>query len=198
MLTTDEQIGRNLSRFRGEMSQKDLAEKMRSMGWKWSQATVWSVEKGERPLRLAEAASLSEILKLMHATVLLSTDSSTFLTIARNKVIASQKALELAIRDHYLARFELALLADRERTSIGSNLLEIIEDWLSVTPASLADSVKAEMSAQREGERLVDAVLGLIPEDDEEEQKKMLENRGPFILKFSEDWDPYVKHSEAS
>lgn len=63
--SVDTQIGANLVRLRdlrGGMSQAALAEQMRARGWKWSQATVWSVEKGERPLRLAEAMDLSEIL----------------------------------------------------------------------------------------------------------------------------------------
>ena len=62
MASTDEQIGRNLVRLRGDISQKDLADKMRDFGWKWSQATVWSIEKGERPLRLTEAIDLAGIL----------------------------------------------------------------------------------------------------------------------------------------
>lgn len=37
---------------------------MRDMGWKWSQATVWSVESGKRPLRLAEAQDVASILEV--------------------------------------------------------------------------------------------------------------------------------------
>lgn len=59
---TDELIGGNVARLRGETPQKALAECMRERGHKWSQATVWSVERGDRPLRLTEATSLSEIL----------------------------------------------------------------------------------------------------------------------------------------
>lgn len=43
------------------MSQKELANRMRKHGFKWSQATVWAIEKGERPLRLTESMSLGEI-----------------------------------------------------------------------------------------------------------------------------------------
>lgn len=46
------------------MSQQALAEAMRARGWKWSQATVWSIEKGERPLKLAEASDLSNMLNV--------------------------------------------------------------------------------------------------------------------------------------
>lgn len=61
-MATDEQIGANLIRIRNGLSQKDLADAMRARGFKWSQATVWSVEKGERPLRLTEAEGLGVVL----------------------------------------------------------------------------------------------------------------------------------------
>jgi hypothetical protein len=60
--TKDQVIGANIQRLRGSQSQQDIADAMRERGHKWSQATVWSVEKGERAVRLAEAADLGEIL----------------------------------------------------------------------------------------------------------------------------------------
>lgn len=42
------------------MSQVELADAMRGHGFKWSQATVWSTETGERPLRLSEAIAAAE------------------------------------------------------------------------------------------------------------------------------------------
>lgn len=62
MPKSDAQIGKNLARLRGDRSQKDVAEAMKARGWKWSQATAWSVEKGDRPLRLSEALDVAEIL----------------------------------------------------------------------------------------------------------------------------------------
>lgn len=52
----------NVARLRGERSQKGVADAMRERGWKWSQATVWAIEKGERPLRLVEADDLATVL----------------------------------------------------------------------------------------------------------------------------------------
>lgn len=62
----DYEIGRNLSDARDDagLTQVALAEKMRSHGFRWSQATVWSVEKGERPLRLSEAAKVGYFLNI--------------------------------------------------------------------------------------------------------------------------------------
>lgn len=58
----DKTIGKNVARLRGDRSQQLVADEMRSRGYDWSQATVWSVEKGRRPLRFAEAAQLADIL----------------------------------------------------------------------------------------------------------------------------------------
>lgn len=64
MIVGDALVGANLAdlRERAEMTQKQLADEMRVAGHRWSQATVWSVEKGDRPLRLIEAVDAAEVL----------------------------------------------------------------------------------------------------------------------------------------
>lgn len=64
MSSRDEQIGEAVRELRGEMSQDALAESMRVSGHpKWSQSTVWSVERGTRPLRLTEAETIAELFR---------------------------------------------------------------------------------------------------------------------------------------
>ncbi|MDV2979022.1 UNVERIFIED_CONTAM: helix-turn-helix transcriptional regulator [Actinomycetes bacterium ARC8] len=62
MSAIDEVVGANIARFRGEMSQSEVAKKMVSHGFKWSQTTVWEVEKGKRALKFAEALDLAKVL----------------------------------------------------------------------------------------------------------------------------------------
>ena len=62
--TSNAQIGSRVKQLRGEKSQGVLAESMRKRGFKWSQGTVWTVETGERPLRLSEAVALAELFGL--------------------------------------------------------------------------------------------------------------------------------------
>lgn len=69
-MATDEEIGRNLVRVRGSRSQKDVATAMRQRGFRWSQATVWAIEKGDRPLRLSEAEALGAVLGAHHTILL--------------------------------------------------------------------------------------------------------------------------------
>lgn len=58
----DALLGGNLARLRGEMTQTELAQRMRAAGHKWTQPTVVSVEKGERPLRFSEGIDACVIL----------------------------------------------------------------------------------------------------------------------------------------
>jgi transcriptional regulator with XRE-family HTH domain len=73
MKTEDQRIGDSVARLRANrrMSQADLADRMRDHGFRWSQATVWSVEKGDRPLRLTEGDALAFVLGLESVDMLL-------------------------------------------------------------------------------------------------------------------------------
>lgn len=58
----DWQLGQSLASFRGSMTQVELAVEMRARGWRWSGATVSTVETGHRSLKVAEAKDLAGIL----------------------------------------------------------------------------------------------------------------------------------------
>ncbi|MGW9415158.1 helix-turn-helix domain-containing protein [Arthrobacter cupressi] len=62
MVDDDGLIGRRVVQLRGERSQKSVADEMRLRGWKWSQATMWAIERGERSLKLMEARDLAAVL----------------------------------------------------------------------------------------------------------------------------------------
>lgn len=55
-------IGATVSFLRDAIPQQAVANAMRERGHRWSQSTVWAIEKGERRLLLSEAADLAEIL----------------------------------------------------------------------------------------------------------------------------------------
>ena len=60
----DGRIGARVRRSReiAGRTQTEVAEEMRGVGFSWRQSTVWSVETGARPLRLSEAAELSDLV----------------------------------------------------------------------------------------------------------------------------------------
>lgn len=198
MATTDKQIGKNLAQFRGIMSQKELADRMRDLGWKWSQATVWSIEKGERPLRLVEAEALQSILGRFSVFHLLASETERALQIAEDELFRAHLDLEKAMREHFSKRFRLALIADSQSEKLSDDERDDILQRLEETPADIAEKLKALMRAEDEGGRLQDAALGLTFDDEDERNREMLARRGPFILKLSEDWDPYGKPEKTS
>jgi hypothetical protein len=73
----DADIGKNVQALRGDTSQAALASSMRERGHKWSQATVWSVEKGDRPLRVVEALDLASIFNEPIDLLFLPSDDAT-------------------------------------------------------------------------------------------------------------------------
>lgn len=111
MTSLDEQIGSNLARLRGDLSQRDLAVEMTRRGWKWSHVTVGSVERGERPLRAAEALGVANILGIQVEDLVTAQDNVR-LREAQRSVIYQLDRLQTAVRAWDAARVELAVVAD--------------------------------------------------------------------------------------
>lgn len=65
-MTPDERIAQRVHNLRTEreLTQAQLGQLMRERGWKWVQATVWNMEQGTRPIRLAEAIDLATVLSV--------------------------------------------------------------------------------------------------------------------------------------
>jgi transcriptional regulator with XRE-family HTH domain len=140
MPVSDELIGRNLARMRGDMSQKELAARMKERGWKWSQATVWSVEKGERPLRLAEAEDIKAVLGTMWGLTM--DDDQTTLFLANKQVSRRNAELQAAIRNFYQAQMELSLAV---KSANDTRLRDAGQDWLDLTVEAVATEVRERL-----------------------------------------------------
>lgn len=119
MTVSDEQIGRNIARFRGTVSQKQIASEMRALGWKWSQATMWSLEKGERPLRLAESEDLARVLRVPVTDLLQETDLDADVASKTTAMFATASALLDSAHQYTAARRVLRhLLASAPNSDI--------------------------------------------------------------------------------
>ena len=135
MSERDALIGRNVTRLRGDRPQKDLADAMRERGHKWSQATVWSVEKGERPLRLTEADDLVEVLG--HPFVRLSApDSETLGWAMLRGLRAAEGDIEKAVERYIDAQDQLAVGVSEGM--ITGRVAELILEELKITPWRVA------------------------------------------------------------
>lgn len=137
MTTSDKQIGENLAQMRGDMTQKDLASAMRERGWKWSQATVWSVEKGDRPLRLSEAQDVAAILN--SDLWLLTIEEAAVRALRRTQnVERADAALREAIYEYDDARFHLAHELDQQADT---ELVRSMGQWIEMSVESVARAI---------------------------------------------------------
>lgn len=155
MQTKDELIGANLQRLRmAGTTQQALADAMKQRGWKWSQATVWSIEKGERPLRLAEALDLVDFFGLDGVTELTSTPIVTVGWQRLGAMDSKHDQLVAAARAYLQAQYSLAVIADQlEADGLELPGLEDdeVEQHLKTTPE---DVVGAVAPTERPGDRL--------------------------------------------
>jgi transcriptional regulator with XRE-family HTH domain len=105
--TTNAAIGANVLavRTRRGVSQQDLARHMRARGHKWSQATVWNTESGERNLRLVEAVDLASCLGASVWEISRSVQTAVQLKLA--EVTAAAALAEEAMRSYEARRREL-------------------------------------------------------------------------------------------
>jgi len=182
MAVDDAQIGRNLARFRGQRPQKDVADAMRERGHKWSQATVWAVEKGDRPLRLTEAQDVMRILG-MHTWDLTRTDSRAGLALALRDMNTTSRKLREIAQEYLRAQMLVASYADvlEEHAEDGLGLESLLEDttaWLSTSPEAEVTSARKERRAEQEAQRRIDNL------DLPEEARQQIESYQPELGRF--------------
>lgn len=187
MATRDEQIGQNITRLRGDNSQQWVADRMRERGWKWAQATVWNLEKGERPLRLAEAEDLAEILRTEISRILESPET-----------LGHEEVLRAFVVDVDNSFGKLALVADELLGQLG-----LLEHALRELPPSMGAGNywvdAAQKSRQKTPERAVlraRAVLYALAQGIETHGKEMED----IIREYGspEAWYAQLSESEAN
>lgn len=159
----DALIGQNLARLRGDLSQAELAKEMKKRGYKWSQATVWAIEKGDRPLRLAEARDVIVTLgrEPFMLSSLLSVPSAATLREGLEEVSRENRHLHEAMDAYWSSLNRLAisadLIADKEDMGqIPTYLWEGIKDWLQ-------DHSLVSEALQAEARHAIDEDLGYAP-----------------------------------
>lgn len=174
MSDRDEAIGQNLARFRGERTQQDIADAMRSMGYKWSQATVWAVEKGERPIRLTEAMDIARELRV-DLSDLFSTERESVLRVALANMAPASKRLEEAATGYEHIQLILALAADL--FPLSERYESELRDWLNL---SVCDVVERVLT----GKQLADGDLKIMKDPVSGE----IAGGGPWLDELMKAW----------
>lgn len=138
----NQQIGRAVQTLRGEQSQQALAEKMKTRGHKWSQSTVWSVERGDRAVRLAEAEDLAEVLDVEVGALLADhedVEQERWLMAAVRKMDSARRRLEDATVDYEFWRS--VVLRKLERVKLGLVMPEDARGMLETSAGTTTEAV---------------------------------------------------------
>jgi transcriptional regulator with XRE-family HTH domain len=152
----DQNIAANLRTYRdaGNISQDELAQRMADRGFGFSQATVWKIESGQRPVRASELIALADSLGIMSATSLTYKPDATRhrvrLEQANRNAQHAYETLREAAAGYLEAQVELVVAA-REAQDAGLAVTELHTSWLD-TPAEEA-VIQARVEADQEAER---------------------------------------------
>jgi transcriptional regulator with XRE-family HTH domain len=164
----DQNIAANLRTYReaAAISQEELAQRMADLGFGFSQATIWKIERGQRPVKASELAALADSLGVMTATSLTRQPDA-----ARHQVQLDQanrtaqdayQALKQAAADYLDAQVELVVMA-RLAQDAGVAVTELHTSWLETPPeeAVIEARVEADQEAAR-SEQVNDAVSKIL------------------------------------
>jgi transcriptional regulator with XRE-family HTH domain len=164
----DQNIAANLRTYReaGNISQDELAQRMADRGFGFSQATIWKIESGQRPVKASELVALADSLEVMLVTRL--TDKPD---VARHQVLLEQanrkaqrayQTVKEAAAGYLDAQLELVVAA-RQAHDGGLTVTELHTSWLDTPPeeAVIEARVEADQEATR-SEQVNDAVNKIL------------------------------------
>lgn len=151
----DERVGVNLRAYReaAGLSQEELAQRMVERGFGFSQATVWKIESGHRPIKISEAVALADALQLRGWNSLTQDP-----TQARHQVQLQQwhhaayaafGEIKRAAAGYIEAQLNLTM-AVREARDDGMDVGELWTHWLAI-PAERA-VIEARVAGDNEDE----------------------------------------------
>ena len=164
----DQNIAANLRTYReaGGISQEELAQRMADLGFGFSQATIWKIERAQRPVRASELIALADSLGIMTATSLTRQPDAARhqveLDQANRKAQHAYQTLKQAAADYLEAQVELVVMA-RLAQDAGLAMTELHTSWLNTPPeeAVIEARVEAEHVAAR-SEQINDAVNRIL------------------------------------
>ena len=164
----DQNIAANLRAYRetASISQEDLAQRMTDRGFGFSQATIWKIESGQRPVRASEMIALADSLGVFPATDLTRKPDATRHTIqlehAKREAAAAYDRVKEAAAAYLETQVQLVFAA-RQAHDAGLAVTELYTSWLTVPPEEAV--IEARVDAGHEtahSEQLNDAVVKIL------------------------------------
>jgi transcriptional regulator with XRE-family HTH domain len=152
----DDNIAANLRIYReaGNVSQDELAQRMADRGFGFSQATIWKIESGQRPVRASELVALADSLGIMSPTNLTYKPDATRYKVQLEQANRNAQHAYATLREAaagYLEAQVVLVVAAREAHDAGLAVTELHTSWLD-TPAEEA-VIQARVEADQKAER---------------------------------------------
>lgn len=135
----DQNIATNIREYREarHLSQDELAQQMTVRGFGFSQATIWKIETGKRPVKVSEAAAFADALGLPGWSYLTAEPKasrhSARLQAYNRRAADAYEALKDAAEAYLTAQLDLLFVA-REAHDAGVTVLELWTSWLDIPP----------------------------------------------------------------
>jgi transcriptional regulator with XRE-family HTH domain len=135
----DANIAANVRAYREArgISQEDLAGQLAETGFPFSQATIWKIENGQRPVKAAELAALADALEVRSAMTLTRQPDNTRHLIDLQQAAARASSVWHQVKDaatEYLDAQINLLVAAYEAREAGVTVTELETAWLTTTP----------------------------------------------------------------
>lgn len=157
--SVDDNLAANL-RLRREaagLSQEELAERMTERGFGFSQATVWKIEQGKRPVKLSEAVALGDALGMLRWASLLDHPDqgkhAAQLEARHRAAAAGYRAVQEATRAYLWDQAQLAS-AIYDATKAGVTVHELWTSFLGEPPERAV--ISARIAFEREDQHHMD------------------------------------------
>jgi transcriptional regulator with XRE-family HTH domain len=132
------------------MTQEELAQRVASCGFPFTQATVWKVEQGQRPVKAGELIALRDVLGRILVTDLTDHPDSARHTIklerARENASDAYGALKAAAAAYLDAQVQLVYAA-RVAHDAGHGV-GLYTSWLTTTPEEAVIEARVEYETE--------------------------------------------------
>jgi transcriptional regulator with XRE-family HTH domain len=138
----DQNIAANLRIYReaGGVSQEELAQRMTDRGLGFSQATIWKIESGQRPVKVNELVALADSLQILAPMSLTRAPDTTRhqaqMQWANRRAYVAYHALKDAAGAYIEAQYEV-LVAARDAHDHSVTVTELYTSFLGI-PAEQA------------------------------------------------------------
>jgi transcriptional regulator with XRE-family HTH domain len=131
----------------GSVSQEELAQRMSDRGFGFSQATVWKIESGQRPVKASELVALADALDVLTPMDLTSEPGiarhAAELQQAHGAAYEAYQALKTAAAAYIEAQVDLVFAA-RSAHDDGLTVTELHTSWLRVSPEEAVIQARIE------------------------------------------------------